>query len=37
LIEALGQKEMHVPQQPLNLKITVPGGVGTNMIPVGTL
>jgi hypothetical protein len=29
MVKALGQKEMHVPQQPLDLKITVQGGVGT--------
>ncbi|PIF61948.1 hypothetical protein [Flavobacterium sp. 11] len=29
MVKALGQKEMHVPEQPLYLKITVQGGVGT--------
>lgn len=29
LVQALSQKEMPVPQQPLDLKITVQGGVGT--------
>ncbi|CAH0336781.1 hypothetical protein FVB9288_02501 [Flavobacterium sp. CECT 9288] len=29
MVKALGQKEMHVPQHPLDLKITVQGGVGT--------
>lgn len=29
MIKALGQKEMHVPEKPLELKITVQGGVGT--------
>jgi hypothetical protein len=29
MAKALGQKEMHVPEQPLDLKITVQGGVGT--------
>ena len=29
MVKALGQKEMHVPEQPLDLKITVQGGVGT--------
>lgn len=29
MVKALGQKEMHVPEQPLELKITVQGGVGT--------
>lgn len=29
MVKALGQKEMHVPETPLNLKITVQGGVGT--------
>ncbi|MFV7234565.1 hypothetical protein [Flavobacterium sp. ZB4R12] len=29
MVKALGQKELHVPQQPLGLKITVQGGVGT--------
>ncbi|TWI03366.1 hypothetical protein IQ05_00309 [Flavobacterium tiangeerense] len=29
LVKALGQKEMDVPEQPLDLKITVQGGVGT--------
>ena len=28
MVKALGQKEMHVPEQPLDLKITVQGGVG---------
>ena len=28
--KALAQKEMHVPEKPLNLKITVQGGVGTS-------
>ena len=29
MVKALGQKEMHIPQEPLDLKITVQGGVGT--------
>lgn len=29
MVKALGQKELHIPQQPLDLKITVQGGVGT--------
>ena len=29
MVKALGQKDMHVPEQPLDLKITVQGGVGT--------
>jgi len=29
MIKALAQKELHVPEQPLDLKITVQGGVGT--------
>ena len=29
MIKALGQKELPIPSQPLNLKITVQGGVGT--------
>ena len=29
MVKALGQKEIHVPEQPLDLKITVQGGVGT--------
>lgn len=29
MVKALGQKEMYVPEQPLELKITVQGGVGT--------
>ncbi|SDH41368.1 hypothetical protein SAMN04488062_10768 [Flavobacterium omnivorum] len=29
MVKALRQKEMHVPEQPLELKITVQGGVGT--------
>ncbi len=29
MVKALGQKEMHVPETPLDLKITVQGGVGT--------
>ncbi|MDO8316893.1 MAG: hypothetical protein Q7T12_05150, partial [Flavobacterium sp.] len=29
MVKALRQKEMHVPEQPLDLKITVQGGVGT--------
>ena len=29
MVKALGQKEMHVPEKPLELKITVQGGVGT--------
>ncbi|MDD2674004.1 MAG: hypothetical protein PHF81_03915 [Flavobacterium sp.] len=29
MVKALGQKEMPVPEQPLDLKITVQGGVGT--------
>jgi hypothetical protein len=29
MVKALGQKEMHVPEQPLDLKITVQGGLGT--------
>ncbi|TRX03980.1 hypothetical protein [Flavobacterium gawalongense] len=29
MVKVLGQKELHVPQQPLGLKITVQGGVGT--------
>ena len=29
MVKALGQKEMHVPENPLDLKITVQGGVGT--------
>nr|WP_314898131.1 hypothetical protein [uncultured Flavobacterium sp.] len=29
MVKALGQKELHVPEQPLDLKITVQGGVGT--------
>lgn len=28
MVKALGQKEMHVPAEPLDLKITVQGGVG---------
>lgn len=30
MVKALGQKEMHIPEQPLDLKITVQGGVGTS-------
>ncbi len=30
MTKALSQKEMHVPEKPLNLKITVQGGVGTS-------
>ncbi|MFV8327249.1 hypothetical protein [Flavobacterium sp. ZS1P14] len=30
MVKALRQKEMHVPEQPLDLKITVQGGVGTS-------
>ena len=30
MVKALAQKEMHVPEKPLNLKITVQGGVGTS-------
>jgi hypothetical protein len=30
MTKALAQKEMHVPEKPLNLKITVQGGVGTS-------
>jgi hypothetical protein len=30
MVKALGQKAMHVPEQPLDLKITVQGGVGTS-------
>ena len=30
MAKALAQKEMHVPEKPLNLKITVQGGVGTS-------
>ena len=29
MVKALAQKEIHVPEQPLDLKITVQGGVGT--------
>ncbi|PWA04665.1 hypothetical protein [Flavobacterium psychrotolerans] len=29
MVKALGQKELHVPEKPLELKITVQGGVGT--------
>ncbi|TDD94400.1 hypothetical protein [Flavobacterium cellulosilyticum] len=29
MVKALGQKEMHVPATPMDLKITVQGGVGT--------
>lgn len=29
MVKALGQKELHVPETPLDLKITVQGGVGT--------
>lgn len=29
MVKALGQKAMHVPEKPLDLKITVQGGVGT--------
>ena len=29
MVKALGQKEMHIPEQPLDLIITVQGGVGT--------
>ena len=29
MVKALGQKEMHIPETPLDLKITVQGGVGT--------
>lgn len=29
MVKALGQKEMHIPERPLDLKITVQGGVGT--------
>ncbi|CAM3984095.1 hypothetical protein [Flavobacterium weaverense] len=29
MVKALGQKGLHVPEQPLDLKITVQGGVGT--------
>ena len=29
MVKALGQKEMHIPEKPLDLKITVQGGVGT--------
>lgn len=29
MVKALGQKELHVPSAPLDLKITVQGGVGT--------
>jgi hypothetical protein len=29
MVKALGQKEMHIPEQPLDLKITVQGGLGT--------
>lgn len=29
MVKALAQKELHVPEQPLDLKITVQGGVGT--------
>lgn len=29
MVKALGQKQMHVPAEPLELKITVQGGVGT--------
>jgi hypothetical protein len=29
MVKALGQKELHVPGKPLDLKITVQGGVGT--------
>jgi hypothetical protein len=29
MVKALGQKEMHIPSTPLDLKITVQGGVGT--------
>ncbi len=29
MVKALGQKEMHIPATPLDLKITVQGGVGT--------
>ena len=28
MVKALGQKEMHVPEQPLDLKITFQGGIG---------
>lgn len=30
MVKALTQKEMHVPEKPLHLKITVQGGVGTS-------
>lgn len=30
MVKALGNKEMYVPEQPLDLKITVQGGVGTS-------
>lgn len=30
MVKALAQKEMHVPEKPLHLKITVQGGVGTS-------
>jgi hypothetical protein len=30
MTKALAQKELHVPEKPLNLKITVQGGVGTS-------
>jgi hypothetical protein len=29
MVKALGQKEMHIPETPFDLKITVQGGVGT--------
>jgi hypothetical protein len=29
MVKALGQKELHIPETPLDLKITVQGGVGT--------
>ncbi|MDD5150071.1 MAG: hypothetical protein PHC28_06250 [Flavobacterium sp.] len=30
MVKALGQKEMYIPENPLDLKITVQGGVGTS-------
>jgi hypothetical protein len=30
MVKALGQKELHIPSTPLDLKITVQGGVGTS-------
>ena len=30
MVKALAQKEMHIPEKPLHLKITVQGGVGTS-------